>query len=105
MPAWIPTASYLNRSRLKAFAEANGHSDYASFLRWSQTDLEGFWRATDRDLDLVWARRYERVFDDSRGPEWTTWFTGSTASSTCRCRASRVLRQSSAVAKVCTCRS
>ena len=67
MPAWSPSAAYLGRSRLKAFAQANGHTDYASFLRWSQTDLDAFWRATDRDIDLVWTKKYDRVFDDSRG--------------------------------------
>jgi len=76
MPAWTPTAPYLNRSRLKAFAEAHGYRDYASFLRWSQTDLEGFWRAVDRDIDLIWTKKYERVFDDSTGIPWTTWWTG-----------------------------
>ena len=76
MPAWSPSAAYLGRSRLKAFAQANGHTDYASFLRWSQTDLDAFWRATDRDIDLVWTKKYDRVFDDSRGMPWTTWWTG-----------------------------
>ena len=57
MPAWTPTAPYLNRSRLKAFAAAHGHKEYGSLLRWSQTDLDGFWRAVDRDLDLVWTKK------------------------------------------------
>src|SRR6266478_74122 len=76
MPAWTPTAPYLNRSRLKAFAAAHGHKEYGSFLRWSQTDLDGFWRAVDRDLYLVWTKKYERVLDDSRGIPWATWWTG-----------------------------
>ena len=76
MPAWTPTAPYLDRSRLKAFAAAHGHKDYGSLLRWSQTDLDGFWRAVDRDLDLVWTKRYDRVLDNSRGIPWTTWWTG-----------------------------
>ncbi len=76
MPAWSPSDAYLNRSRLRALARAHGHDDYASFLRWSQTDLDGFWRAVDRDLDLVWTKRYERVLDDSKGIPWTTWWIG-----------------------------
>jgi acetyl-CoA synthetase len=76
MPAWTPSKAYLGRSRLKAFAEARGHADYASLLRWSQTDLDSFWRATDHDLGLVWTKRYDRVFDDSRGIPWTSWWTG-----------------------------
>jgi acetyl-CoA synthetase len=76
MPAWTPSPAYLNRSRLRAFAEAHGHTEYDSLLRWSQTDLDAFWRAVDRDLDLAWTKRYERVFDDSKGMPWTTWWTG-----------------------------
>ena len=76
MPAWTPSDAYLNRSRLKAFAEANGHRDFASLLRWSQSDLDGFWRATDRDLGLVWTKKYDTVFDESHGMPWTTWWTG-----------------------------
>jgi acetyl-CoA synthetase len=76
MPAWQPSDAYLKRSRLRAFAETRGHRDYASLLRWSVTDLDGFWRAVDRDLGLVWSKRYERVLDDSRGIPWTTWWTG-----------------------------
>lgn len=76
MPAWTPSDAYLNRSRLRAFARQHGHEDYASLLRWSQTDLDGFWRAVDRDLDLVWNKRYDGVFDDTAGVPWTTWWTG-----------------------------
>ena len=76
MPAWTPSERYLSRSRLRAFAKHHGHDDYASFLRWSQTDLDGFWRGVDRDLDLVWTKKYDRVFDDSNGMPWTTWWTG-----------------------------
>jgi acetyl-CoA synthetase len=76
VPAWTPSDAYLNRSRLRAFAQANGRTDYASLLRWSQTDLDAFWRAVDRDLDLVWTKRYDKVFDDSKGTPWTTWWTG-----------------------------
>ena len=42
VPAWQPTDAYLARSRVRAFAERNGHRDYASFLRWSQADIDGF---------------------------------------------------------------
>lgn len=76
MPAWSPTDRYLSRSRLRAFATHHGYADHASFLRWSQTDLDGFWRGVDRDLELVWTKRYERVLDDSRGIPWTTWWVG-----------------------------
>ncbi len=75
-PAWEPSPRYLERSRLRRFAERNGHRDYASLLRWSTDDLEGFWRATERDLGIAWRVPYTQVLDQSRGIPWTTWWTG-----------------------------
>src|SRR5881394_3836999 len=65
--AWRPTERYLARSRLRRFAEQHGHGDFASLYRWSVQDLEGFWRAVDCDLGLVWQAPYERVLDTFRG--------------------------------------
>src|SRR2546425_8238132 len=75
-PAWEPTARYLERSRLRRFAERNGHRDYASLLRWATHDLEGFWRATERDVGIEWRAPYTHAVDQSRGMPWTTWWTG-----------------------------
>jgi acetyl-CoA synthetase len=75
-PAWTPGARYLERSRLRRFAEANGRRDFADLLRWSVDETEGFWRAVDRDLGLVWRAPYRAVLDRSRGIPWTTWWTG-----------------------------
>src|SRR5438309_1099772 len=74
--AWTPSSAYLERSRLRAFALKNGHIDYASLLRWSTEDLEGFWAATERDLRISWRTPYTHVLDTSRGIPWTTWWTG-----------------------------
>src|SRR5436309_3263900 len=74
--AWSPSERYLARSRLRQFAEAHGHHDFASLHRWSIEDLEAFWRAVDRDLRLVWKKPYDRVLDTSRGILWTTWWLG-----------------------------
>ena len=74
--AWSPSDRYLARSRLRQLAESHGHSDFASLHRWSIEDLNGFWRAVDRDLRLVWKTPYTSVFDSSRGMPWTTWWLG-----------------------------
>ena len=77
MPAaWTPSAAYLERSRLRAFAMKNGCADYTALLRWSTEDLAGFWAATERDLRIAWRTPYARVLDTSRGLPWTTWWTG-----------------------------
>ena len=74
--AWTPSAAYLERSRLRAFALKNGCADYEALLRWSTADLEGFWAATERDLHISWRTPYTHVLDTSRGIPWTTWWTG-----------------------------
>ncbi|HVR89413.1 MAG TPA: AMP-binding protein [Candidatus Limnocylindria bacterium] len=74
--AWTPSDRYLERSRLRRFAEANGIRDYDALLRWATDDLERFWRAVDTDLGLAWAKPYVRAMDRSQGIEWTTWWTG-----------------------------
>ena len=74
--AWVPTPPYLERSRLRRFAESHGHTDFPSLHHWSIEDLDGFWRAVDRDLGLVWKQPYDRVLDSSRGIPWTTWWLG-----------------------------
>ncbi len=74
--AWSPSDRYLARSRLRRFAESHGHEDFASLHRWSVEDLDGFWRAVERDLRLVWQKPYDRVLDTSRGVPWTTWWLG-----------------------------
>ena len=73
---WSPSERYIARSRLRQFAAAHGYQDFASLHRWSIEDLEGFWRAVDRDLGLVWKQPYDRVLDTSRGIPWTTWWLG-----------------------------
>ncbi len=74
--AWYPTDQYLERSRLRRFAAAHGHRDFAALHRWSVEDLDDFWRAVDRDLGLQWRTPYDGVFDSSRGIPWTTWWPG-----------------------------
>ena len=77
MPAaWSPTERYLDRSRLRRFANAHGQNSYDALLRWATDDLERFWRATERDLGLVWTAPYSRAMDASNGLPWTTWWTG-----------------------------
>jgi len=74
--AWSPTERYLDRSRLKRFASAQGLNSYDELLTWATDDLERFWRAVDRDLELVWTAPYSRAMDTSAGLPWTTWWSG-----------------------------
>lgn len=75
--AWRPSPDYLNRSRLKAFIEKCGASDFSDLLNRAAQDTAWFWDAAVRDLDLEFYTPYSQVLDTSRGWEWTTWFTGA----------------------------
>ena len=74
--AWEPTPAYLERSRLRRFAAAHGLTDYDALLRWSVDDLDGFWRAVDRELGVAWSHPYDRVLDSGDGIPWTRWWVG-----------------------------
>jgi acetyl-CoA synthetase len=51
-------------------------SDYRSLHRFSIEDPERFWPELVADLRLEFSRSWQRVKDDSDGPEWCRWFVG-----------------------------
>ncbi len=73
---WRPNAEYLERSRLRRFMAAQGIATFEDLLTRAASEPEWFWGAVVADLDLQFYTPYERVMDDSRGREWTTWFPG-----------------------------
>jgi acetyl-CoA synthetase len=74
---WTPSAEYVERANVTRFMRAHGIGSYDELLERSVSDLEWFWDAVVRDLDLRFFEPYRSVLDRSRGPEWTTWFTGA----------------------------
>ncbi|MDQ3163008.1 MAG: hypothetical protein M3Q92_09300, partial [Actinomycetota bacterium] len=50
--------------------------DYADLHRVSVEEPDRFWRAVVDDLGIELSRPWQRVRDESRGIEWTTWFEG-----------------------------
>jgi acetyl-CoA synthetase len=73
---WRPDARVLGRANVTRLMQRHGLEDYWALVRRSQEEPEWFWPAAIEDMDLEFARNWEKVFDDSRGPEWTTWFVG-----------------------------
>src|SRR5437870_6771224 len=55
----------------------HGIDDYFELLRRSIAEPEWFWPAVVVDLGLELSTPWQRLRDDSRGPEWTTWFVGA----------------------------
>src|SRR5919106_1156759 len=73
---WRPDASVLGRANVTRLMQRHGLEDHWALVRRSQEEPEWFWPAAVEDMGLEFARPWEQVFDDSRGPEWTTWFVG-----------------------------
>jgi acetoacetyl-CoA synthetase len=48
---WEPSGA---PTRLSAFMAATGHGTWDDLLRWSLTDLDGFWRAVAAELGVRW---------------------------------------------------
>src|SRR5438045_1504648 len=71
---WRPDQAYIERSRLRRFMEQHRLGSVQELLARSTTDVEWFWDAVVRDLELEWFRPYSRVLDLSRGIEWPRWF-------------------------------
>jgi acetyl-CoA synthetase len=74
--AWQPTRAYIERSRLHAFMQRHSIANFANLLERSTHDIEWFWDAVVRDLDMQWYEPYTHVLDLSAGIEWPRWFIG-----------------------------
>ena len=82
---WEPTPDVVEHSRAWAFMREQGIDGWRELARRSQDDIGWFWDAVVRHLGIEFSTPYERVFDDSRGPMWTTWFGGGRINLTHNC--------------------
>ena len=80
MPAWkwsgVRTRKTRKRTNALRLAHKLGFDDYASLVRFSAEEPERFWPAAIEDMGLEFSRPWDAVVDESRGPEWATWFVG-----------------------------
>jgi acetyl-CoA synthetase len=75
-PIWTPSDEVRERSNALRLARKLGFEDYASLVRFSAEEPERFWPAAIEDMGLEFSRPWDAVVDESRGPEWATWFVG-----------------------------
>jgi acetyl-CoA synthetase len=73
---WSPDEETLERANVVRLMRRHGFDDYRALVRRSIDDPAWFWEAAVADLGLEFAQPWERIMDDSRGPEWTRWFVG-----------------------------
>ena len=75
----------VEHSRAGAFMREQGIDGWRELERRSQDDIGWFWDAIVKHLGIEFSTPYERVFDDSRSPMWTTWFGGGRINLTANC--------------------
>ncbi|HEY2327202.1 MAG TPA: AMP-binding protein, partial [Gaiellaceae bacterium] len=77
---WRPDEETLERANATRLVRRAGARDYRDLVRRSVEDPAWFWPLAVEDMGLEFSTPWEHVFDDSQGPEWTTWFVGGKVS-------------------------
>src|ERR671918_62358 len=75
---WRPTEEYVERANVTRLMRAHGIASYDELVARSQDDIEWFWDAVVKDLDIGFFTPYERVLEASGGIPWAKWFVGGT---------------------------
>jgi len=73
---WRPDEATTEHANVTRLMRRAGIDDYRELVRRSAAEPDWFWPLVVEDLGLEFSTPFERVYDDSRGPEWTTWFVG-----------------------------
>jgi acetyl-CoA synthetase len=73
---WEPSPEVISRSRLKRFMDQQGIETFAELLKRADDDIEWFWDAAIKDIDIAFYRHYDKVVDLSKGKPWATWWIG-----------------------------
>ena len=71
---WKPASDYIENANITRFMKKHDIKDYDHLIKKSTEDIEWFWDAALKDLNIEWYRPYKKVLDDSKGIQWTKWF-------------------------------
>ena len=83
---WRPDAHTLRAANVSRLMRRHGFEDYwGARSPLARRIPEWFWPAAIEDMGLDFATPWNQVMDLSRGPEWATWFVGSTLSIAWNC--------------------
>jgi acetyl-CoA synthetase len=73
---WEPSPEVIARSRLKRFMAKHGIETFAELLKRADEDIEWFWDAAIKDIDIAFYRHYDKVVDLSEGKPFAKWWIG-----------------------------
>src|SRR5258708_30867634 len=73
---WEPSPDVIAKSRLKQFMDRHGIETFPELLKRADEDIEWFWDAAIKDIDIAFYRHYDRVVDLTHGKQWAQWWIG-----------------------------
>src|SRR6266568_2736184 len=73
---WEPSPDVIAKSRLKRFMDQHGISTFPELLKRADADIEWFWDAAIKDIDIAFYRHYDHVVDLTHGKAWAQWWIG-----------------------------
>jgi acetyl-CoA synthetase len=73
---WSPSEDYVARANVTRLMRAHGIGSYEELVKRSQDDVEWFWEAVVRDLQIEFYEPFRQVLDESEGKPWAKWFVG-----------------------------
>ncbi|MFC6904668.1 AMP-binding protein [Halalkalicoccus tibetensis] len=71
-----PSPEFAANTNVAAFMDRHDLADYGELIDRTCTDLEWFWDELVDYLGIEFYEDYDRVRDDSEGPQFTDWYPG-----------------------------
>ena len=62
---WYPPERLVEKSNVKKFMNKHGMHDYEDLIKRSTEDIEWFWDAATKELNVEWFEKYKKVLDAS----------------------------------------
>jgi acetyl-CoA synthetase len=74
---WQPPPELVERANVTRLQRRLGAGDYHELHRISVEEPDRFWPELIADLGIEFSQPWSSIVDESRGPEWATWFNGA----------------------------
>ncbi|MBI3658934.1 AMP-binding protein, partial [Candidatus Acetothermia bacterium] len=82
---WKPSEDYIERSNVMRFMKEHRIRNYERLVKRSQDDIEWFWEAIIKHLNLEFFKPYKKLLDTSKGIARPQWFVGGKINLTHNC--------------------
>jgi acetyl-CoA synthetase len=77
---WRPPPEIVEQANATRLVRRADAADWWELVRRAAADPAWFWPLAVEDCGVEFSQPWSLVYDDSAGPEWTTWFTGGRVS-------------------------